>query len=588
MATQLFANNAASVLASSLTSVATSLTVTTGHGARFPSPSGGDYFLATLCQQGSAGEINFEIVKVTARSTDSFTIVRAQESTTALAYNAGDKFELRLTQETMEGLRDFLQAGTGAVTRTIQSKHKDVLSVTDFGTVGDGVTDDTAAIQAAVDALISNGGGTLYIPKGTYKTTSEIAITADKVRITGAGRENTIIKPATDSNCFNFQQTGGKGWGVEDLSIKYSADGTTGSAIYAIAASSGEISNLFIERCFNGIQIGNSQATRIQHVEIWYFLRFGIYVNDNCNDIYIADCFFNGAAYGTSTPNASSIGLYLYRKAHAVMVSKLEVIQCARPLQAEGSSANDVLKPAFCTFTDCFFDSSSSDVRLNYTRTLRFTACWFSQRSTGCTIQNATDTAFVGCSFVNNDEHGCLLQAGAAHTNFIGCVFDSNSQGSSGTYSGLRVAADVVDFKVVGGVFANFGTFPQFQGYGISIASGVSDKFTIKDATFASNTVSSVEDLSSGTERHIQGNIGYRTSNNGISTIVSGATTVVVTHGLAVTPLIRDIMLTRAGGNAGSTDLYAGTITSTQFTINTAAAPSSDMPVAWQVRSKGA
>lgn len=105
MATQLFANNAASVLASSLTSVATSLTVTTGHGARFPSPSGGDYFLATLCQQGSAGEINFEIVKVTARSTDSFTIVRAQESTTALAYNAGDKFELRLTKGTMETLQ---------------------------------------------------------------------------------------------------------------------------------------------------------------------------------------------------------------------------------------------------------------------------------------------------------------------------------------------------------------------------------------------------------------------------------------------------------------------------------------------------
>lgn len=105
MATQLFANNAASVLASSLTSVATSLTVTTGHGTRFPSPSGGDYFLATLCQQGSAGEINFEIVKVTARSTDSFTIVRAQESTTALAYNAGDKFELRLTKGTMETLQ---------------------------------------------------------------------------------------------------------------------------------------------------------------------------------------------------------------------------------------------------------------------------------------------------------------------------------------------------------------------------------------------------------------------------------------------------------------------------------------------------
>lgn len=103
MATQLFANNAASVLASSITNVATTLSVSAGHGARFPSPTGSDFFLATLCQQGSAGEINFEIVKVTARSTDTFTIVRAQEGTTGLAYNAGDKVELRITKGTMEG-----------------------------------------------------------------------------------------------------------------------------------------------------------------------------------------------------------------------------------------------------------------------------------------------------------------------------------------------------------------------------------------------------------------------------------------------------------------------------------------------------
>ena len=588
MATQLFTNNAASVLASSLTAIATSLSVTAGHGARFPTITGSDYFLATLCQMSLTGEVNFEVVKVTARSTDTFTIVRAQEGTTALAYNAGDKVELRLTKVTMEGLRDFLQVGTGAVTRTVRSKGQDFVSVTDFGAVGNGVADDTAAIQAAVDALISNGGGTLYVPKGTYKTTSEILITADKIRIVGAGRESTVINPATNSNCFNFQQIGGKGWGVEDLSIKYLADGTAGTAIYALDASSGEISNLYVERCFNGIQLGNSQATRVQHIEMWYFLKYAIYINDNCNDVYLADTFLNGAAYGTSTPNTNSVGLYLYRKAHATMASRLEIIQCSRPLQAEGSSASDLLKPAFCMFTDCFFDSSAFDVRLNYTRTLRFNACWFSQRSTGCTIQNAIDTTFVGCSFVNNNQHGCLLQAGAEHTSFVGCTFDSNSQESSGAYSGLVVAANVSDFKVIGGVFANLGTFPQFQANGISILSGASNRFTIKDATFLSNTVSPVSDLSSGTERYIQGNIGYRTSNSGQATIASGTTTIVVTHGLAVTPSISDILLTRGGGNAGSTDLYANTITSTQFTINTAAAPSSNMPVTWQVRSKGA
>ena len=61
----------------------------------------------------------------------------------------------------------FLQAGSGAVQRTVQSKLRDVVSVKDFGAVGDGVADDTAAIQAAFN-YIKTRGGTLYFSRGTY------------------------------------------------------------------------------------------------------------------------------------------------------------------------------------------------------------------------------------------------------------------------------------------------------------------------------------------------------------------------------------------------------------------------------------
>jgi len=63
----------------------------------------------------------------------------------------------------------FTQAGTGAVARTVDSKLKDVVSVKDFGAVGDGVADDTAAIQAAIDS-----GKAAYVPKGTYKISATL------------------------------------------------------------------------------------------------------------------------------------------------------------------------------------------------------------------------------------------------------------------------------------------------------------------------------------------------------------------------------------------------------------------------------
>ena len=69
--TVLYANNAISTLASGIASDALSLSVASGHGARFPSPSGGDVFYATI-----SDGTTWEIVKVTARTTDTFTIDR--------------------------------------------------------------------------------------------------------------------------------------------------------------------------------------------------------------------------------------------------------------------------------------------------------------------------------------------------------------------------------------------------------------------------------------------------------------------------------------------------------------------------------
>jgi len=59
----------------------------------------------------------------------------------------------------------FLATGTGATVRAKSSKIRDIVSVKDFGAVGDGTTNDAVAIQAAIDA--TPAGGCLYFPAGT-------------------------------------------------------------------------------------------------------------------------------------------------------------------------------------------------------------------------------------------------------------------------------------------------------------------------------------------------------------------------------------------------------------------------------------
>lgn len=87
--TLLAANNAQTVLASGISASATSITVNTGTGALFPSPSSGTSFFKLTFIDAATGQLS-EIVHVTARSGDTMTIERGQEGTSARAWSAND------------------------------------------------------------------------------------------------------------------------------------------------------------------------------------------------------------------------------------------------------------------------------------------------------------------------------------------------------------------------------------------------------------------------------------------------------------------------------------------------------------------
>ena len=153
-----FANNAHSTLASSINTSATSITVASGQGARFPSLTGSEYFYATLIDTSN----NLEIVKVTARSTDVLTVTRAQESTTARAFASGDRIELRVTAQ---GIADATTIQNDQITNAMiatDAVNADSIAANAVGASEINVSGNGTAGQS----LLSDGDGTFSFGLG--------------------------------------------------------------------------------------------------------------------------------------------------------------------------------------------------------------------------------------------------------------------------------------------------------------------------------------------------------------------------------------------------------------------------------------
>lgn len=105
----------------------------------------------------------------------------------------------------------FIQAGAGAVARTAQAKMRDFVSATDYGAVGDNVTDDTAAMQTAFTAAMTLGKA-LYIPAGMYRLSTKISVSSSTTgfRVYGEGRGITKLiwtSTATDGGGLDITYT---------------------------------------------------------------------------------------------------------------------------------------------------------------------------------------------------------------------------------------------------------------------------------------------------------------------------------------------------------------------------------------------
>lgn len=205
VAQPIWSNDAITTLASSVSNSATTIPLAAGTGSKFPSPTSGQIFPLTLIS--ATNPATFEITYCTARSGDSCTVIRGQEGTSAVAWNAGDLAQNLVTAGTLLflyeqqfGSQSFSSSGTFTVPVGVYS-----IDVEMWG--GGGPGGNTSA--TGINTYGGPGGGAGYCA-GVMPVTPGQAITVTVgiagVSLTGASGGTSTM---TNGAGVTFTATGG-------------------------------------------------------------------------------------------------------------------------------------------------------------------------------------------------------------------------------------------------------------------------------------------------------------------------------------------------------------------------------------------
>lgn len=306
-----------------------------------------------------------------------------------------------------------------------------VYDVQTYGAIGNGTTDDTTAIQAAINAAATAGGGTVYFAAGIYKISAALVL-ADHVSLLGAGAP--------------FAGTGGS-------RIRQVTAGQHGLYMATTSAAVGalEIRNLVIE---------STAVTGTAH---------GIYLHNNASgsthfpfvSMAFRDLFIQGfTGYGFNaeslitsvldrvTSQTNGGGFFLNGDAYSTGFSSVNTSVAFTSCYANGNTGIGyyLLRSTYLSLHGCACDSNGNQYVVDHCNSVVLAACGaeYAQTATattgnGFTVQGgSTGITLVSCTTLYNQHYSIYITGTSYAVTVIG--FLDNDQGSHAVH-GLKIDA---------------------------------------------------------------------------------------------------------------------------------------------------
>lgn len=469
-------------------------------------------------------------------------------------------------------------AASLGISRSVQNKFRDALTVKDFGALGDGIADDSAAIAAAFAA------GVGYFPAGTYLHSGIFINGMSQVRICGESKHNTTLKLLAGSNTHCLAYAAATSCSVHNITLDQNRTGQTGGHGIRLGGIDGlTVSDVRIINCYSygiGMQAGANKNVFISLFEIDNTGQDGIDIKDyllgNANIIIDDGIITNYGDNALGQPAVDVRGPAIVRNIQAVAQNPENRVIRYRGSGVQGRAGSGVFSgiQAVITGSAAYCIETSADSAQYAISDVICDGGWLGViRGTSGQLSNIS-----GVNLTGNTE---ALSIFAQNTHIKGLVIDGCARG--------------VDMEA--GATGN--TIQNFLIKNVSGAEAVRNG--ADDNTFISGEIQAGKLLDgAGLNPTIRDVRNWKTRANLVSgdllVDTTATRTFVVVHGLPFTPNAEDITLTVVRSTGNPSDyriglLHIEAITSSQFVarvvITTASATAgAAVKLAVSIRSK--